>query len=461
MNKFRFVFISAIAAMLVVAGCTEPIPVKEMARAKSSISLAKRFKADVYAAEKYQAAQDKLLAAHASVKDSKFDVAAAEANEANELAKSAYNVSAPRIINEQLAIADQSLEAAREANAQEFASAEYSTAEQRLTQARSALNASDYASAMNFAVGADDSAKNARNIALSKKPVVFDAISEVRQTLTTAQEYGAERVAPNEFGLGKSKLNESIEAYQVDKLKVSYDAIRVAKTNADAALSRVIARAAQDNLTRADAEVARAASSSGAEVASDELNAAREMNARARAQYNEGSYQESLTSSNEAIRLAGLVVQAGRDAQTALAGNGGPAPQVVGVDEDNADYVVYRVRYFRNGPKDCLRFIAKRYYGNEMKWPVIYRANVDLIRNPDLIYPEWRLKIPRRERVSPEEFNRGYRDPAPASAPADQAVPSTTESAVPAAAPEEAPVTDDSTSDDTYSTDGNYDMSDE
>lgn len=464
MNKLRFILISVLSAVFLLISCAEPVPVKEMARAKNSISLAKRFKADVYSADQYRAAQDKLLASHTSVKDGKHDVARAEAKEADELAKQAYTVSAPRVINEQLTIAQQSLEAAREANAQVFAPEEYRTAEQRLSQARSDLNAGDFASAMNYAVAADDSAKDARTISLGKKQIVFDAISEVRQTLATAQQYNAERLAPTEYQTGTTKLNESVEAYQVDKLKVSYDAVQIAKTNADAALAKVIANAAQDNLARADAEVARAASSAGAEIATDELSAAREMAARARTQYNEESYRESLTSSNEAIRLAGLVVQAGRDAQASLAGNGGSSPQVVGVEEGNEDYVIYRVRYFRNGPKDCLRFIAKRYYGDEMKWPIIYRANQELIRNPDLIYPEWRLRIPRLERLNQSEQETvtpaadaaasSSEAPADAASAADEALPATSEG-------EEAPVTDDSVTDDSYNASGDYDMPEE
>jgi len=33
--------------------------------------------------------------------------------------------------------------------------------------------------------------------------------------------------------------------------------------------------------------------------------------------------------------------------------------------------------------------------GNYAKWHAIYEANKDLIKNPDLIYPCWKLKIPR------------------------------------------------------------------
>jgi nucleoid-associated protein YgaU len=43
---------------------------------------------------------------------------------------------------------------------------------------------------------------------------------------------------------------------------------------------------------------------------------------------------------------------------------------------------------------DSLSKIAKRFYGDANKWPRIHEANRDQIKNPDLIHPGQRLKIP-------------------------------------------------------------------
>lgn len=45
---------------------------------------------------------------------------------------------------------------------------------------------------------------------------------------------------------------------------------------------------------------------------------------------------------------------------------------------------------------DCLWKIAGMpyIYNNPIRWPRIYRANIDKIKDPNLIYPNWVLKIP-------------------------------------------------------------------
>ena len=44
---------------------------------------------------------------------------------------------------------------------------------------------------------------------------------------------------------------------------------------------------------------------------------------------------------------------------------------------------------------DSLSKIAKREYGDASKWPAIYEANRDQIKNPDLIQPGQVLTLPR------------------------------------------------------------------
>ena len=45
-------------------------------------------------------------------------------------------------------------------------------------------------------------------------------------------------------------------------------------------------------------------------------------------------------------------------------------------------------------PGDSLSKIAKKYYGNAAKYPVIFEANQPMLKDPDKIYPGQVLRIP-------------------------------------------------------------------
>lgn len=66
---------------------------------------------------------------------------------------------------------------------------------------------------------------------------------------------------------------------------------------------------------------------------------------------------------------------------------------------------------------DCLWNIAKKkdYYGNGFAWPIIYKANRDKIKNPDLIYPKQTFTIPKltdEEKAKYDKMRMNYK-PAP------------------------------------------------
>ena len=50
--------------------------------------------------------------------------------------------------------------------------------------------------------------------------------------------------------------------------------------------------------------------------------------------------------------------------------------------------------YYVVAKGDTLSSIANGQYGRALEWRRIYEANLDLIKDPDLIYPGQRLRIP-------------------------------------------------------------------
>ena len=69
-----------------------------------------------------------------------------------------------------------------------------------------------------------------------------------------------------------------------------------------------------------------------------------------------------------------------------------PSPSVGGPETIAPPVTTGRTYVVVSG--DSLSKIAKREYGDAQKWPKIYEANRNIIKDPDLIYPGQELRIP-------------------------------------------------------------------
>ena len=67
----------------------------------------------------------------------------------------------------------------------------------------------------------------------------------------------------------------------------------------------------------------------------------------------------------------------------------------VNFDALNAPEPVEETEFYTVKKGDSLSKIAKSYYGDAMKYPAIFEANREVIKDPDLIYPGQTLRIPK------------------------------------------------------------------
>ena len=58
-------------------------------------------------------------------------------------------------------------------------------------------------------------------------------------------------------------------------------------------------------------------------------------------------------------------------------------------------------KYHKVASGDSLSKIAKEFYGDAMKYPLIFEANQPMLKDPDEIYPGQVLRIPPRRRSCP------------------------------------------------------------
>lgn len=71
-------------------------------------------------------------------------------------------------------------------------------------------------------------------------------------------------------------------------------------------------------------------------------------------------------------------------------GGDNPADIVADIKVSNTDY--YHKHVVQKG--ESLSVIAKHYYGDPMKYMVIFEANTDKLKDPNVIHPDQELVIP-------------------------------------------------------------------
>ena len=147
---------------------------------------------------------------------------------------------------------------------------------------------------------------------------------------------------------------------------------------------------ANSKIAGAESKYMQAKESEGAAIAVDQLNGAKNALDLSRSFYNESKFKDSIASAEESERLSDIVLNTRK--------KGGEGALIGSKDKDAAmseeDYIIYKVRYIPER-RDCLWRIAEKFYENPWLWKNIYKANTDKIYDPDLIWPDMFLKVPR------------------------------------------------------------------
>ena len=93
----------------------------------------------------------------------------------------------------------------------------------------------------------------------------------------------------------------------------------------------------------------------------------------------------------DTVKISGDASPEALEKAALIAGNiqGVTKVEVEGVRDDEDD------NYYTIVKGDNLSKIAKKFYGNANKYPVIFEANREVIKDPNLIYPGQKIRIPK------------------------------------------------------------------
>lgn len=416
--------------------CGKSLPVQELTEARLQIDAAEQDQAPEYAPASFQKAREALLAAHQNLSEENYDQARVNATQATGLALTAREESAPKMVAAREEAARTEIAAADAAYAevlaaQDFAAAQSlfqegsdlkTEAEQGKTQADDGAVArrmdvlAAYSTAGRKFADSATAAEQAKNVALAQKGDMLDSLDGIRSNLEKAENWGAGADEVNDLATARATLARAESEINAGQLKQGNTTMQEAETLSKNLLAKVAANYAQKKLAEATAAVAKAETGFGEinteknrketetrdilDTIDAQLTAAREARDSAKSFYEKNDAEQSISESEDAIRLSQIVYEqynllaSAQTRDSSEIGEGGDDTTVAEVDETPEGWREYTVK--RKTPADCLWCIAKRteIYGNGRLWHRIYQANKTSIKNPNVIFPGQRLWIP-------------------------------------------------------------------
>jgi nucleoid-associated protein YgaU len=109
---------------------------------------------------------------------------------------------------------------------------------------------------------------------------------------------------------------------------------------------------------------------------------------------NPGIEDMQVTFSQGVVSITGKATSAEAMEKAVLMAGNVQGVSEVKIDKLQAPPVQAKVEYYIIKKGDTLSAIAKQFYGKANDYPKIFEANREVIKNPDLIFPGQKIRIP-------------------------------------------------------------------
>jgi nucleoid-associated protein YgaU len=236
-----------------------------------------------------------------------------------------------------------------------------------------------------------DEAANLLNDARSKtqKGIAAEKIKEAENALAIANESKLRELFKDDLEKAFSLIPESKQLYESgsfeESIAKSDEAIAILKSVNTAMSTKVdeLKKTAADRIESAENTLKKIEGSDMRESFKEDIAKVTPLIAKSKELYEQESYQESIAASDEAHKiLNSMNIALEKTAEGARLSK----KEMPGAGE----YIVK----LNLKKRDCLWRIAFYVYKNARLWPLIYSANKEKIKDPDLIFPGQRFVIP-------------------------------------------------------------------
>ena len=433
-----------VSAAALMTACQADLPIKEMAEAKSAITLAEKYQAATYAKEEFDAAAKSLLDSHEAVKNEKAEDAKKAALDSKAKADAALAKALPLLAKDTLGQASAALAEAKDMSAEEFAKEKYDAADALVKDASAKYDAKDYIPCYETALKAKDAADATKAEVLANIPVLRARLSQLHDTSVELRANGGDAAAKEELDAADEKISEGETALAANKVKPATEAVVAAADYLAGAREKVRKYSTDAKIASAESAYAKLQGAPAAGSFTDRLSNIGALISDAKVLRDAGTFDDADAKAAEALSACDLLAiemqkkEEEDKAAAALAAEkakqGEPAkPEVKAETKDQPEVSREYVVVYNPKSADCLWKIAEKMYKNAKLWPLIFMANRAQIKDPDLIYPGQKFSIPPVPRCKPE----GKEEPAKTE-PAADAVKADAPKEEPAAAPDAA-----------------------
>lgn len=397
--KNIFLYILAVCIALSI-GCASDLPVKDMSKARFGITEAEDVKADKYAPEELQKAKQYLYDTHTLLKEDNIKDAQKKSVESQAESQKAIEKSLPLYANDMLAQANETLQQAEMLNAREFANVEFAQAVSSLNEATQLNTDKNYRQSIQKSKESIGFANEAKAKSIAMIPQLKEQLVVLENEKEQLRTQRGDEFAKDELLSAEQRINEAATKLEEQNIVAAAAAMQAAKESLLQAKTAIEKGKATESLEAAKSLYTQVSERDSSQELAETLTEAEKLIENSQDLYSKENYIESYDASQQAITVLNSMLIAMEKKEEALAMQQ-EGEEVTAKEEPKKEFKEYIVQY---NPKarDCLWRIALKVYNNARLWPLIYIANKDQIKDPDLIFPGQRFIIPSLEKGTPE-----------------------------------------------------------
>lgn len=435
--------------------CDVDVPITEMAKAKATITKAQQAMAEKYDPENINKAVDWLKKSHDNLVSSDAKEAKQSAEQSIVYGEMALQASLPGAVDDTLADAKSIYEEADKLNAAEFEPEKFKQAGDAVNEAENLKESQDLWDAYQKAKEAVDAGTQAKEKCLARLPQLREDCNRLQKD---AEDLSALRMTKQQTGdvaSARSKLDTAEESLSNNNIKDALPLMNEAEAllagvktegekqllkdrieqlrkeaeglkkgrgsdfagedidvvigslnEADSLLEQGKMEDAKKKIADAENLLAIAKEKTTKGLALEKATSVEKLLEEARKKDTENKFKTEIDKAAEIIADGNKLVESGSYKESLVKfeaaesllyslGIAGEKKDLAdkGEFKDTEGKKIYEVIYNRK-KRDCLWRIAGKVYNNARLWPLIYMANKDQIKDPDLIFPGQRFVIP-------------------------------------------------------------------